>query len=183
MNISKFDYEDIPDLWLNSFDSEKHVKKLLSINILQRRVNYNTQINGTTIGWHLGSGVLFPTQVDAKGNFLLDFPPVMLHAVAAKFGMPHVNQLDPFMRIDEDGFEEYIAYAIVTFCEAFAVDPTTVTVGEFYAGGLATAKTLAQKIRIVPGTWYRQATHPIAGDKVILMNSCCLNLLCLCSSS
>lgn len=171
-------------MWLNSFDNEKHVKKLLSISILQQRVNYNTKINGTTIGWHLGSGVLFPTQADANGNFLLDFPPVMLHAVSAQFGMSQVNHLDPFIRVDEDGFEEYIAYAIVTFCEAFAVDgPTTVTVGEFYAGGLATDVTLAQKIRIVPGTRYRQAVRPIDGNEVTLMHSCCLNLLCLCSSS
>ena len=143
------------------------MKKVLSISILQHKVSYDTRINGTTIGWHLSSGVLFPTKADTEGCFLLEFPLVLLHAVAPQFGLPSVSELDPFMRVDEDGFEKYIAHAIVTFCEAFTVEgPTQVTVGEFFAGGLGSANTLASKINIAQGMQYRQSTQPLHGNEV-----------------
>lgn len=106
--------------------------------------------------------MLFPTKEDAGGHFLLEFPLVLLHSVAPMFGLPSVRYLDPFMRVDEDGFEKYIAHVIVTFCEAFTAEgPAKVTVGEFFAGGLGTANTLASEINIAQGMQYRQSAKSL----------------------
>jgi hypothetical protein len=141
------------------------------MSILRKRVTYETVINGSTIGDHLASGVLFPSDYDEQGKFVLEFPLVVLHGVSSMFGFDFVRQLDPFKQTGWDDFEKYICNAIITFCHCLTLEGNEVSVGELFAGSYGTDATKAKTVTIKQDMKYRETSKVITNLYEVLCSS------------
>lgn len=148
--------------WIESFGSGEYIRKLLSISICSKeyRMELRSMVHRLVA---ISPGVLFPTD-ECGETFVLNFPPVVLHSVAAMFGFDDIRLLDPFARTREDDFESYICNALIAFCHCLALDgDVDVILGELFAGAYGTKATLDKKITIKKDMRFWQARGSVKG--------------------
>jgi len=102
---------------------------------------------------------------DDPGLFIVTLAPILLHTVHDLFSLDMLDPiLAPFVRLDENRFEHFIAAVHVAYCKAHTLDGKTkrVTVKAFYGGVLANSRTQALKLTIKPGMTLRSVAEPLS---------------------
>jgi len=161
--ISKTSNQYPAETWEHSFHNKLNIQTFLYLSLFQESVKRKTKINGSTIGDHEFSGLIYLDPIDDKSSisnllttedksYRIILPSLLIWTLNFQFSLGLGDYLEPFCPINEDNFEHWIAQVHKAFCNLITRNgkEEKIKVSEFFKGALGRKDVLNQILTIKP---------------------------------